>query len=254
MVEYINILGVKITITNLQLACQAIAGWIQERRKTYICVAPVSTIVDCQRDDEYLKIINSAGMTTPDGMPLVWIGKLRGNKIIQRTYGPDLMLAMCDFSQPRGYRHYFYGGSQETNTHLIQNLQRKFPHLTIVGGFAPPFQDLKQKENEDIIKHINNTNPDILWIGLGSPKQDYWMYNHRERLNVPVMIGVGAAFDFLAGTKRQAPQWMRKIGLEWFFRLCCEPKRLWRRYLFGNTIFIYFLIKEALTRRLLKTT
>jgi N-acetylglucosaminyldiphosphoundecaprenol N-acetyl-beta-D-mannosaminyltransferase len=249
MSDFLNILGVKIAATNLQLACQSIDRWIKERHKTYVCIAPVATIVDCRRDPKYRKVVNNAGMTTPDGMPLVWIGRLRGKKSTQRTYGPDLMLAFCQLSQTGGCRHYFYGGNPETNNRLMERLQNRFPGIKIAGNFSPPLRGIGELEQEDVIERINHANPDILWVGLGSPKQDYWMSNHRDKLNVPVMVGVGAAFDFIAGTKPQAPRWMQRSGLEWLFRLCCEPKRLWKRYLIGNSQFIWYLLKDTLKKK-----
>ncbi len=248
MTDTLNILGVKITATNLEQACQCFERWIDERFKTYVCVAPVSTIVDCQSDLEYRKIVNSAGMVTPDGMPLVWLGRWKGHKNTDRTYGPDLLLAFCELSEAQGYKHYFYGGSVETNQLLVEKLLQKFSNLKIVGNFAPPLRQIKERESQDILEAINQAAPDVLWVGLGSPKQDYWMRDHREALNVPVMIGVGAAFDFVAGTKLHAPRWIQRSGLEWFFRLCCEPRRLWRRYLIGNATFIVLLIKEKFQR------
>ena len=247
--DYINILGVRISVVNLNKACLFIEECIKQRKKTYICVAPVATIVDCWQDKEYLKIVNEAGMTTPDGIPIVWLGKLRGEKNIERTYGPDLMHALCDLSQQRGYRHYFLGGAPEKNGLLVEKLKARFPKLEIAGSYAPPVRSIGEIEEDSVLDQINEANPDILWVGLGSPKQDYWMYNHRGRLDVPIMIGVGAAFDFIAGTKRQAPVWMRKAGLEWFFRLCCEPRRLWRRYLIGNSRFIWYLFQDSLKNR-----
>jgi len=240
----IDILGIKIHATNLTLACQVIENWIKDQVRTYVCIAPVSTIIDCQENKEYREIINQAGMTTPDGMPLVWLGRLKGNAIMRRTYGPDLMLSLCDLSQKRGYRHYFYGGTVETNELLVKSLKNRFPELSIVGNFSPPFRNILKSEGDDVLDQINSVHPDVLWVGLGSPKQDFWMKKNRDKLNVPVMIGVGAAFDFLAGTKPQAPLWMRRVGLEWFFRFCCEPKRLWKRYLIGNSKFIYWIIKD----------
>ena len=244
MSEYFDLLGVKITVTGIPRACQTIERWIKGKKKTYVCVAPVSTIVDSQSDLTYRRIINNAGMTTPDGVPLVWLGRLKGHKDINRTYGPDLMLRLCGMSQDRGYRHYFYGGTPSTNSLLADKLQKEFPRLNIAGLYAPDLQPVGALETADVLDQINKANPDVLWVGLGSPKQDYWMYHHRNKLNVPVMIGVGAAFDFIAGTKQQAPLWMRQAGLEWFFRLCCEPGRLWKRYLIGNAKFIYFLIES----------
>ena len=244
--NYIDILGVKVSAVNLELASNKIEEWIFRRIKTYVCVAPVSTIVDSQNDSGYKNIINSSGMTTPDGMPVVWIGKLKGNKNIERTYGPDLMLRMIEISAKKGFRNYLYGGTEATNNLLVQSLKKRFPSINIVGSYAPPFRKIHELEDQSIISQINTANPDILWVGLGSPKQDFWMHEHRDKLDVPVIVGSGAAFDFLAGTKPQAPKWMQRSGLEWLFRLCCEPGRLWKRYLVGNTKFIYWLIKDSL--------
>ena len=238
-----NILGVKVSAVNLALACDIIGQWIKERRATYICVAPVSTIVDCQTNVGYRDIVNRAGMVTPDGMPLVWLGRLAGNKIIRRTYGPDLMRALC---RRQGLRHYFWGGTPQAIGQLEQNLKKDFSAIHIAGMVSPPFRPEAQTEEAGVINVINRVKPDILWVGLGSPKQDFWMKLNRDRLDVPVMIGVGAAFDFLAGIKPQAPRWMQNIGLEWLFRLGCEPRRLWRRYLVGNCLFLFYLIKDLL--------
>jgi len=250
----INICGVSVSAINLDMACEILDGWINERKKSYVCIAPVSTIVDSQSEAEYRKIINEADMITPDGMPLVWIGKLRGNKDIGRTYGPDLMLALCGRGQKKGYKHFLYGGSKNTCSLLKNVLERKFPAIDIVGEYAPPFSSQYVQEDEEVVDEINRLSPDVLWVGLGSPKQDYWMHHHRDKLNVPVMVGVGAAFDFIAGTKKQAPMWMRRSGLEWLFRLCSEPQRLWKRYFIGNTQFIYLLVKQIVTTRFKKKT
>ncbi len=240
----VNILGVGIDDLSLDLACVRVGQWIVSREKVYVCVAPVSTVVDCQKNEEYCKIINEAVMVTPDGMPLVWVGRLKGSREIQRTYGPDLMRKVCEEGQANGYCHFFYGGTQETLVKLEKKLKEQFSEINIVGKYSPPFRENIEVENNEIIDKMNGTQADILWVGLGSPKQDFWMALHRDKLNVPVMIGVGAAFDFLAGTKPQAPRWMRHTGLEWLFRLCCEPKRLWKRYLIGNTKFIFYLIAD----------
>ncbi len=246
----INILGVGVDELNLRLACQRIGQWIKDRRKGYVCVAPVSTIVDCQEDKAYRDIVNSAAMVTPDGMPLVWIGWLKGHKNIERTYGPDLMFLACDQGQPLGYRHFFYGADEKTLCKLRKTLKERFPSINIAGMYAPPFLKKAGLEKKEVIDMINSANPDILWVGIGSPKQDFWMALNRERLNVPVMIGIGAAFDFLAGVKPQAPRWMREVGLEWFFRLITEPKRLWRRYLVNNTLFVWYVTIDLLKKHL----
>lgn len=243
-----RLLGVEISAVNLSSACEVISHWIERRIRTYVCVVPVSTIVECQNDIKYLNVINSAGMATPDGMPVVWLGKLSGHKNVSRAYGPDLMLAVSQMSQEKGYKNYFYGGTPEACRMLEAKLMEEFPRLTVIGKRSPPFRELSRQEEETIIEEINRLKPDILWVGLGSPRQDYWMVRHRDRLECPVMIGVGAAFDFLSGMKKQAPPWMRNAGLEWLFRLCSEPKRLWKRYLIGNSLFMYYLLKDALER------
>ena len=185
-------------------------------------------------------------MVTPDGMPLVWIAKSRGFKNIARTYGPELMESLCCSGR---YRHFFYGGTGECLNRLENKLKQRNPQMNIAGRISPPFCEQSEAELRLDIEKINSVKPDILWVGLGSPKQDFWMHKNRDKLNVPVIIGVGAAFDFLSGMKKQAPSWVRHSGLEWLFRLCAEPRRLWRRYLIGNTLFLFLLIKENLKPR-----
>jgi N-acetylglucosaminyldiphosphoundecaprenol N-acetyl-beta-D-mannosaminyltransferase len=248
LVPGFNLLGVRVAVTDVEEACATIASWVRDGRREYVCVAPVSTIVDCQRDQTYRHIVNSAGMTTPDGMPLVWLGRIAGHSRIARTYGPDVMSALCQLSEESGFTHYFFGGTQDSNRLLVEKVRSRFPRLRIVGSVAPPFRESGQHEDPTIIDRLNQADPDVLWVGLGSPKQDYWMHNHRDRLNARVMIGVGAAFDFLAGTKKQAPSWMRNTGLEWLFRLSSEPRRLWKRYLIGNAAFVGYLARDLLKR------
>ena len=244
-----SILGVNIAVTNLNDVAQSIGEWVLKKEKVYVCVAPVATIIDCQKDKKYKEIINKAAMTTPDGMPVVWLGRRKGHKQIARTYGPDLLPAVCEYGIKGGIKHFFYGGQGEVNDLMIQRLRKKFPEIKIAGQHIPDFLEVGELEDQKVIDKINEVDPDILWVGLGSPKQDYWMANHRDKLNVPVMVGVGAAFDFIAGIKIQAPKWMQKSGLEWVFRLCQEPKRLWRRYLIGNTLFIWLLIKSKFSTK-----
>ena len=243
----IDILGVSISALTPGLACNEIEAKIRGRDKIYVCVAPVSTLVDCQSDKAYKDIVNAADMVTPDGMPVVWLSHLKGFKYVERTYGPDLMRALC--LRP-GLRHYFFGSSVEVLLHLEQSLKKIHSGIIIVGMVSPPMRPEVVLESEEVIAAINMAKPDILWIGLGSPKQDFWMHLHRGRLEVPVMVGVGAAFDFVAGIKPQAPQWMQRNGLEWLFRLINEPQRLWKRYLIGNLLFIFYVLKAILSRRL----
>lgn len=237
----LEILGVRISDVTIPKAAAIIDGWVRARHKTYVCVAPVSTLVDCQKNVQYKNVVNAAGMVTPDGMPVVWLGRSKGSRTIERTYGPDLLSAVCGEGK---FRHFFYGGAADTLDRLEQRLKGKNPDINIVGKLSPEFVPQVRMENAEIIDRINRARPDILWVGLGSPKQDLWMSMHRPLLDVPVIIGVGAAFDFLSGVKPQAPRWMQKSGLEWIFRLVSEPRRLWKRYLIGNTMFIFYVCRE----------
>ncbi len=246
MLQTINLLGVKVSRTNLLAAKDQICQWVKEKTPVYVCVAPASTLVDARRDERYRAVINQASMVTPDGMPVVWLAHLKGCKEVSRTYGPDLMRLLCG---TEGIKHYFFGSTTQVIDVLGQKLKDQHPFIKIVGMVSPPYHKDVQMEDEKTIKSINDAAPDILWVGLGSPKQDFWMAMHRARLNVSVIVGVGAAFDFLAGTKPQAPAWMQRSGLEWLFRFACEPGRLWKRYLIGNALYIYFAIEDILTKR-----
>jgi len=241
MPETICLLGVKVSRVNPVSAKEQIVRWVKQGHRAYICVAPVSTLVDARRDPVYAAVINAAGMVTPDGMPVVWLAKAKGCSDVGRTYGPDLMRVLC---RQEGLRHYFFGATSNVLEQLAQHLNKDFAGINIAGMVSPPFHPQARMEDEGVIEVINKAKPDILWVALGSPKQDFWMQIHRSRLDVPVMIGVGAAFDFLAGAKPQAPRWMQAGGLEWLFRLCCEPRRLWKRYLIGNSLFVFYLIKD----------
>ena len=252
MIQRFDILNVKMSAINMFQACRFIQDLIERNKKSYVCVCPVSTIMECVGNPEIMNIVNNADLVTPDGMPLVWIAKAKGLKNIGRVYGPDLMLALCELSSHRGYRNYFYGSTMEVLEKLSSKLKQRFPSLQICGMYAPPFRPLTKEEDNQILEDINSTSPDIVWVGLGSPKQDIWIFEHRDKLNAGVSLAVGAAFDFLSGMKPQAPRWMQRTGLEWLFRLCSEPKRLWKRYLIGNTMFIYLLFKESIKKRLRK--
>lgn len=239
-------LGVEVADTDIPKTVQFVEESIKKHSNTYICFAPVSTLVSCQSDQSYCNIVNRAGLTAPDGVPLVWLARFKGNRSIQRTCGPDLMQEFCRISQEAGYRHFFFGGTEDSIKQLVSNLTKKYPKLQIAGHYSPGLRKVGEMESTQVIDQINSCNPDVLWVGLGSPKQDVWMANHRALLNVPVLLGVGAAFDFLSGQKKRAPDWMKRCGLEWFYRVCSDPRRLWKRYLFGNTKFIYYLIKKEL--------
>jgi len=214
----------------------------------YICCVPAHSIMECVDHPELLPVFNNAFLCTPDGMAVVWILKLLGFKEVGRVYGPDLMLALCDLSQSTGYRHFFYGGQDKILEDLENNLTNRYPNLQIVGKYAPPFRQLTNDEENEIKKMIEDCQTDILWVGLGSPKQEKWMYDHQGKINIPLMIGVGAAFDFLSGHKSQAPKWIQKSGLEWFYRFTQEPRRLFRRYILGYPRFIFLVLIEFLKK------
>ena len=191
--------------------------------------------------------------TLPDWLPrtgcLVWLSRLRGFRHVERVYGPDLMLALCERSVHTGYRHFFYGGDRDVPDRLAGNLQRRFQGLRVAGGHSPPFRALTDEEDEAIVKLIDAARPDIVWVGLSTPKQEHWMAKHVDRLRASVLIGVGAAFDFHAGLKKQAPPWMRRSGLEWLFRVAIEPRRLWRRYASNIPLFLWLCLLQTLNIR-----
>jgi len=245
----VNILGVGISAIDMQMALSAIEDWIAEREAHYVCVTPVHSLMECHRDPNLRRIFNVSGLTTPDGMPLVWLSRLKGFRHVDRVYGPDLMLTLCERSAARGYRHFFYGGAEGVPEQLAAVLQERFPGLQVVGTYSPPFRPLAPEEDKQAVKMINKADPDIVWVGLGSPKQERWMAAHVCALTAPVLIGVGAAFDFHSGRKPQSPRWMQRSGLEWLFRLLTEPRRLWRRYLINNPLFVALVLLQTLGLR-----
>lgn len=237
-IERVNVLGVGVSAINMDLALRTIDGWIESGERHYVCITGVHGVMESQRDEDLRRIHNAAGMVTPDGMPLVWVSRLRKFRHVTRVYGPDLMLACCERAIEKGYRHYLYGGGEGVPELLAERLASRFQGLQVVGTYSPPFRNLTLEEDEEIVERINSARPDIVWVGLSTPKQERWMHEHVGRLNAPVMVGVGAAFDFHAGLKKQAPRWMQRSGLEWSFRLMTEPHRLWRRYLRSNPLFV----------------
>lgn len=236
------VLDVGISALTMDEAVRRILDWVVRRDKTYVNVCTVDTVMKCHDEPELAAIVNASGMATSDGMPLVWVGKARGFHA-ERVYGPDLMLRVLEAGCGRKLRHFFYGATEETLLALQKRLKRRFPGLVVAGCHAPPFRSLDETEEISVASLINEARPDVVWVGIGTPKQDYWMARFRFVLEAPVLIAVGAAFDFHAGIVRQAPRWMMKAGLEWFFRLMMEPRRLWRRYLVGNIRFIWLICR-----------
>lgn len=247
-----EVLGVRFNVVQIPQVIRQIIAWASAGKcGHYVCVSNVHSTVESQLDRSLKTTLNASDLNVPDGMPIVWLGRLQGHKIHRRVYGPELFEGVLHETQGLGLNHFFYGGSQSTLDALIPALQYAFPDLRIAGSYSPPFRPLTAEEKRDVIDMITRSSPDILWVGLGCPKQELWMSGYCDLLNVPVMVGVGQAFNIYAGHLRQAPRWMRENGLEWLFRLCLEPRRLWMRYLVYNTLFLYFLLLNSL-RNLLK--
>ncbi len=247
-ISKVNILGVEVSAINMEMALRTIEGWIVRREPHYVCVTSVHGVMKSQRDEALRRIHNDAGLVTPDGMPLVWLSRLMGFHHVERVYGPDLMLALCERSVKHGYRHFFYGGAAGVADKLALQLQCRFAGLKVAGIYSPPFRPLTPAEDEAVVACINAAAPDIFWVGISTPKQERWIQAHVGQLSASVLIGVGAAFDFHFGVKKQAPRWMQRSGMEWLFRLMMEPRRLGPRYLTSNPRFVWLMLRQALSR------
>lgn len=242
-----EVLGVRVAAVQIPDVINEMTKWIERADKyRYIAVTGMHGVVEAQKDGTVLEAINAAQLVVPDGMPLVWLGRKAGFDLPRRVYGPELMSDFCQKTGPQ-FKHFLYGGSLEVANKLAHIL-RSSNGSRIVGVHCPPFRTLTTAELEETAERINAAEPDITWVGLSTPKQELWMYHLRNRLEVPVAVGVGAAFDFLTGAKPMAPNWMRERGLEWLFRLRTEPRRLWRRYLIGGSEFLFYLLADQFRR------
>jgi N-acetylglucosaminyldiphosphoundecaprenol N-acetyl-beta-D-mannosaminyltransferase len=235
----VNILGVGVHALNLRSAVAVLQTAIETRTKGYVCVTGVHGVTEAQSDPAFRSILNHALLNTPDGMPMVWFGRGAGFREMERVYGPDLLLEICQASQATGWRHFFYGGGPGTADALAAVLQSKFPKLQIVGTHTPPFRPLTPAELQDLQAQVAGARPDIIWVGLSTPKQELFMSSTLSCLDVPVMIGIGAAFDLISGKVRQSPRWIQRSGFEWLYRLIQEPRRLWKRYFKNNPLFVW---------------
>lgn len=240
----INVLGVGISIINLRTAGDAIDQAIAERQKGYICITGVHGVCEAQEHPDFKTVLNGSFLTTPDGMPMVWCGWKEGHRSMDRVYGPDLMLQVIEEGVPRKVRHFLFGGKDGVAEGLKAKMEARFPGVIFTGCQTPPFRDLNDAELADLQHRLHEEKPDIVWVGLGCPKQERFMARYLPLLDTTLMIGVGAAFDFHSGTVPQAPFWMQRAGLEWFYRLTKEPKRLWRRYVYNNPLFIGRLLLQ----------
>jgi N-acetylglucosaminyldiphosphoundecaprenol N-acetyl-beta-D-mannosaminyltransferase len=244
------ILGVPVSLVDMKSAVGWISRWVLNGEAKYVCCREVPGLMLAVRDPELMLVQCNAAMVTPDGMPLVWLGKLRSKQKIDRVYGPDLMAALCDAGRREGLRHYFYGGKPGVVELLVANLTAKYPGLSVAGCRTPPFRALTPDEDAADVAAINRSGAQIVWVGLGTPKQDFWMRDHVGRIEGATLIGVGAAFDFHAGTVAEAPKWMQRSGLQWLHRIASEPGRLGRRYLATLPHFVVMASIEQLAMSL----
>jgi N-acetylglucosaminyldiphosphoundecaprenol N-acetyl-beta-D-mannosaminyltransferase len=242
-----QVLGVEVAAVQIPDVMTQMDEWIQEGdRCHFIAVTGMHGITEAHHDAAFKRILNSADLNVPDGMPLIWLGRLHGFPLSRRVYGPELMSTFCEHAVPHGTRHFLYGGDTGVAEKLADALRARYPGIEIAGTICPPFRDLTPEEKRTEAEEINSSCPDVVWVGLSAGKQEKWMFEQHNRLNASVLVGVGAAFDFLAGLKKQAPLWMQENGLEWLFRLLQEPRRLWHRYLVYGSQFICLVSAEML--------
>jgi len=245
-----RVLGVRVDAVQIDDVVQRMEEWIERREGGHtIAVTGMHGVMEALHDAEFGRILNGASLVVPDGYPLVVLGRRQGFALARRVYGPELMEAFCEETARKGYRHYFYGGAEGVAEELARRFARRFAGMEIAGTYCPPFRALTEAEEREVCEKIKASRADVVWVGLSTPKQERWMASNRETLSVPVMVGVGAAFDFHTGRVAQAPRWMRENGMEWFFRLVSEPRRLWRRYLVNGSEFAWLVLLEQLGLR-----
>ena len=245
-----SVLGVRVDAVQIPDVASRMEQWIFQRdRCRYIAVTDMHSVMQAQQVEEFMDVLRQADLVVPDGFPLVWLGRRKGFDLKRRVYGPELMERFCQETASKGYRHFFYGGEPGVAEELADRLAARFPGMQIAGAYSPPFRMLTPAEDAEEVSLINRACADVFWVGLGAPKQERWMFDHRNSLNVPVLVGVGAAFDFHTGKIPQAPPWLREHGFEWLFRLLQEPRRLWRRYLVCGPEFVFLVALELLGLR-----
>ncbi len=238
----VSILGVNVSVAPFESTAVTLVEMARtpsNNGSRYACATSVHGLIEADRDPEFRRILNKAAFVVPDGMPLVWFGRLRRHREMERVYGPSLMKRVCALSAEHGLRHFFYGGAPGVADDLARRMAGEFPGLQVAGTYCPPFRTLRDDELDQIANVINDAGAQIVWVGLSTPKQERWISAVRDKLESKVLVSVGAAFDFHTGRVRQAPNWMQASGLEWIFRLSREPRRMWRRYAYNNPRFVY---------------
>ncbi len=248
-----KILNIPFSNKNMQKTIDICLEQIKKKSRNckQIVVANVFSTVIASKDKKFIEICNKSFLVFPDGQPIIWISKLFNNSFSERVAGPDFMKKFLKYLESHGKSIFLLGGDKKSISDLVINLQNLYPSLKIVGFYSPPFGFWNKKENSKIINLINKSKADMLFVGVSTPKQDKWIFNNKKYLKIKLAIGVGAAFDFFSGKTNRAPIWMQKIGLEWFYRFIQEPKRMWKRYLIGNLIFIWLVLKEIIKRKIL---
>ena len=242
----LDVLGIRINAISLERAASAIVGMVRENARATVAVAAVHSVVDAQGDPDAKRAMTQATICVPDGVPLVWLLRLGGFTGVTRVFGPDLMLEVSRLMGREKLSAYYFGGHEGVAVDLACRLEQDYPGLRTAGTFSPPFREMLDDEKARVAETINAADPGVVWVGLGSPRQERWMLEFRNRLDAPVIIGIGAAFDYNTGRIARAPRWMQKSALEWLFRLVQEPRRLWRRYLRNNPLFLWYLFCQRL--------
>jgi N-acetylglucosaminyldiphosphoundecaprenol N-acetyl-beta-D-mannosaminyltransferase len=246
-IRQFRLLGAPVAATNMQSAIQTVRFWIERGDKgRMVTFSNVHMLVEGLRNPGFLKLLQSSDLNCPDGMPLVWYGRRKAGRNVERVCGPEFLPAFSAATASLNLRHYFYGGAEGIAAKAAAELERSNPGMQIVGVYSPPFRAMTTEEKDELVRSINAVKPDLIWVCLGCPKQEIWIDEFRSKLDVPVLLAVGLAVDILAGTKSRAPSIMRNLGLEWLYRLCQEPRRLWRRYLVYNSIFLFRLLAQKL--------
>lgn len=250
-----SVLGVRVHLVRMGQVLDQIQHWVETRDNCrYIVNTGMHGVMEARRSPDFKRAVDSADLSVPEGISLIWAARSRGFKINKRVSGPDLMWEACKLAEDRGHRFFFYGDTEETLARLTLRLKDSFPRLNIVGVYSPPFRSLTQEEDADEIEMINASGADIVWVALGVPKQERWMFEHRDKLNGQVLVGVGAAFKFLGGQVKRAPPWVGDHGFEWLWRLVHEPRRIWRRVLLDGPHFFYSVALENFTSKRRDTT